>query len=160
VEVKDITHMYLKFVDMATYHGATLQDAEDSVQDLFIKLLGIQQKEGNIDRLEYKGSVNMVYIFNALRGIVYNKHRSNNRTADREIWVGELVDHQQTMHITEVQDRLKTMDGFSRKLYTAYMEDSISLRELSRRTNISVTTLYYGVRQIREQLKDIFYECT
>ena len=65
-----------------------------------------------------------------LRGIVYNKHRSNKRTADREIWVGELVDHQQTMHITEVQDRLKTMDGFSRKLYTAYMEDSISLSSI------------------------------
>ena len=151
--------MYPKLLDMAKYHGAGCEDAQDAVQDLFIKLLAIQQKEGNLNRLEYNGNINLVYIFNALRGIVNNKRRYDNyRLGNEKLSANRTCEF--TLHECEVNDRLKKMDGFSQQLYRAYMEDNISLRELSRRTNISVTTIFYGVKKIRETLKDIFYDTT
>ena len=148
--------MYSKLLDMAKYHGADYEDAKDAVQDFFLKLSEIQQKEGNLDRLEYNGKMNLVYMFNAMRNIVYNKHRKNERIQRSGLLDATVPPA--TLHEVEVNEHLKTLDPFCQKLYSAYMQDNISMRELSKKTNISVTTIFYGVKNIRETLKEIFYE--
>lgn len=155
MKVADITHLYPELMKMAKYHGATEEDAADAVQDLYMKLLEIQKKEGSIDRITYKGNINTVYLFNAIRNIVLNKLRHSKRNVHIE---KDSVVHEFTIQQEEVQEHLKTLDPFCRKLYSAYMQDTISMRELSRKTNISVTTIFYGVKNIRETLKHIFYD--
>jgi len=140
---------------MAKYHGAGYEDAQDIVQDLFVKLLEIEKKEGSLDRLTYKGKINTVYLFNAIRNIAHNKRRHTDRNVqvEKDSSIPEF-----TIQTSEVKEHLKSLDPFCQKLYSAYMQDNISMRELSRKTNISVTTIFYGVKNIRETLKEIFYE--
>lgn len=188
MKVKDVTNMYQDLLKIAKYHGVDYEDAQDIVQDLFVKLTEIEKKEGNLNRLTYKGKINTVYLFNAVRNITLNKIRSkknniriiddydemisrersdgvlysgknrNIPSAIKDDFLTDDTNPEYDVKKAEIKEHLKTLDPFCQKLYTAYMQDNISMRELSRKTNISVTTIFYGVKNIRETLKEIFYE--
>lgn len=155
MRVKDVANMYQDLLKIAKYHGVDYEDAQDIVQDLFVKLTEIENKEGSLDRLTYKGKINTVYLFNAIRNITINKRKYSDRNLQIE---KDSVIPEFTIQTTEIKEHLKTLDPFCQKLYAAYMQDNISMRELSRKTNISVTTIFYGVKNIRETLKEIFYD--
>ncbi len=157
MQVKDIVHLYDKLLDIARYHNATVEEAEDVVQDLYLKLMEIQEKEGNINRMTYRGKINMVYLFNTLRNKIYNNKRTTNRCVCLDN-MPELVQHPPSMAGVEVNDRLVKMGAYYHKFYDAYMNDNISMRELAKRTDISVSTVFYTVRAIKMNLKSIFYE--
>ncbi len=155
MNVNDIINMRGEFLKMALYYGVDEDDAKDVVQDLYLKLLELQEKEGSLDRITFKGKLNKVYIFNAIRNMILNKKRYSDRNVRIE---KDAVIPEFTIQQSEIKEHLSMMDIFSQQLYDAYMTDNISMRELSKRTNISVTTIFYGVKNIRENLKEIFYE--
>ena len=155
MKVHDITNLYPKLLDIAMYHNATQEEAEDVVQDLFVKLKEIEIKEGSIDRLTYKGKINMVYLFNSIRNRVYNQKRYSNKficIAD----ISPMESHAHSLAQSEIDDQLVKMGSYYHKLYHAYFNDNISMRKLAEETNISLTTIYYGLRHIKNTLKPIF----
>lgn len=157
--VNDVIKHYDKLLDMAKYHGLDDATSKDVVQDLFVKLIELQQKEGSLKRIFYNGNINFVYVFNAIRNMAVNIQKKSNRMICSDNIIGGHTDAF-TLHEMEVEERLLAMDDkrYYHKLYHVYFKDDISMRELSKRSGISVTTIFYSVQHIREQLKDIFYE--
>ena len=155
MDINDIIKMRGEFIKMALYYGVDEDTAKDVVQDLYVKLIELENKEGSFERITYKGKLNKVYVFNTIRNIIINKRRYTDRNIRIE---KDDVIPEFTIQQTEIKEKLSQMDIFSQQLYDAYMKDNISMRELSKRTNISVTTIFYGVKNIRENLKPIFYE--
>lgn len=145
------------------YHGASKDDSQDIVQDLYERLLRIQAKEGNIDRIFYKGKVNMVYLFNAIRNRTFNHLRDKKKTVaiDDETYLeykrNKIVSPDDTLLESDVDNILLKMGPYYHKLYDAYIKNDISMRGLAEATTISLTTIFYGVKHIREILKPICY---
>ena len=154
--VKDILNLYPKLIDIARYHNATTEEAEDVVQDVYLKLQEIEKEEGDLDRLTYKGKINMVYLFNTVRNMVYNKKRHTNRIYCIDDFEPEI--HPHSMIETEVNNKLNDMGAYYHSLYDAYFNDIISMRELAKRSKISLTTIFYGVKHLKDELKPIFYD--
>lgn len=155
MKVTDILHLREKLIGIARYHNATQEEAEDVVQDVYIKLLEIEDKEGNIDRLTYKGKINMVYLFNTVRNRVYNIKRITNRCVCIDE-VGSVPTHEHSMIKAEVDAKLLEMGAYYHSLHDAYFNDSISMRELAEKSKLSLTTIFYGVKHIKENLKPLF----
>jgi len=157
MEVKDITYLYPKFLDIAKYHGASPDDSQDIVQDLFEKLLIMQEKEGSINRITYKGQINMVYLFNAIKNRVINNRRYHKKFIDTD-FIPERTGNETSFISIEINNRLHRLGPYYHKLYSAYIEDDISMRELAKKTDISLTTIFHSVQHIKVNLKPLFYD--
>jgi len=155
MKVKDVYQYRGKMQDIAKYFGATEQEAEDIAQEAFLKLYKIQQKEGNLNRLEYNNKINMVYLFNMVRNITISVHRKRIETQEltaHDISISDDFDKRE--RLAEVKEILSTMPPFYRMLYEAYYNDDISLRKLSKETNVSLTTLYYAIKYIKKYVSE------
>jgi len=152
--VENIVYLRQKMIDIAKYHNATNEEAEDVTHDLFIKLKEIEIKDGNIDKIFYKGNVNMVYIFNAIRNMVYNIKNKTNRS----VCIDDIIPmstHEPSLVDIEVQEQLLDMGRYYHSLYDAYFNDNISMRKLAQETSISLTTIFYDLKYIKGKLKPI-----
>jgi len=156
--VKHIINKRTEFQKIAMYHDLNQEDAEDIVQDVYYKLCKMEARDGNINRIEWKGELNMVYIFAMIRNAVVDGNKSKKRrekVASNVRHYGKHTSEQPTLLLLDVDKLLQKEGAFYHKLYDAYFNDKISMRKLSSATGIGVQTIYQGVKHIRTKLKRI-----
>ena len=153
--VNDITSKREEFISIAMWHKIQRDEAEDVVQDVYLKLCQMQCKEGSIDRIYWKGELNMVYIFTMIRNIIATKKKKASRTVYVEQYFNEGQIEQPGTLIKEVDVVLQKEGAFYHKLYVAYFNDKISMRKLAKETNIGTQTIYQGIKHIKTKLKAI-----
>jgi hypothetical protein len=155
MQVKDITKYYKEFIAIAKYHDTDDETAKDVVQDVFLKLCEIQQREGSIDRLTYRGKLNMVYIFNAIRNTIYTKKKKAKKMQYVWAYANEGMSEQPGMLLGEVNEMLQNEGAFFHKLYISYFNDKISIRKLSKETGIGTNTIFQGITFIKNKIKAV-----
>ena len=150
--INDFTPLYSKMIGMAIYHGASGIEAEDIVQELFCKLTEIERKEGHLDRISFKGKPNLGYIFNAVRNRYFTlKRKSRHVAPDADL--PEITTNPKSCTEIDVDHCLGKMHHYHRKLFKVYTSENHSLRSMSKATGISVSTLFYELKFIKESLK-------
>ena len=150
----------IKWRKMANYLGARWGDIDDCVQNMYLKLAEIQETEGSLQRLETPaGGVNTFYIFKILQSAVINVYRAENKVYDHEAQFNPIESpdeseyrYQQLMaRIKEVIDTMHEYDQMILELYFVYGH---SLRQIEKRTGITVTSVYNTLKNAKQYIKN------
>lgn len=150
----------VKWRKMANYLGARWGDIDDCVQNMYLKLAEIQETEGSLQRLETPaGGVNTFYIFKILQSAVINVYRAENKVYDHEAQFNPIESpeeseyrYQQLMQrIKEVIDTMHEYDQMILELYFVYGH---SLRQIEKRTGITVTSVYNTLKNAKQHIKN------
>ena len=156
MKVKDITYLRDEMIKIALYHKVNHEVAEDIVQDVFYKLCKIEQRDGNLDRITYKGEINMVYIFKMIGNAVKDRYKSEKRMVYVDNYFDEGGCIEQPSTLPGEVDRILQKEGrFYHRLYIAYFNDKISIRKLSKETGVGTQTIFQGIKYIKTKLRDI-----
>jgi len=155
--INDFTPLYSKMIGMTIYHGATGDEAADIVQGLFCKLIEIERKEGDLDRISFKGKPNLGYLFTATRNMYLTLKRKGRHVAN-DAELPEIITQQKSSMEIDVDNALDKMHHYHKKLFNVYVSENHSLRSMSRATNISVSTLFYELKFIKNKLKTYLHD--
>lgn len=155
MKVKDITYLRDEMIKIALYKKIDIETANDIVQDVFYKLCKMEQRDGNIDRIVWKGKLNMVYIFNMIHNRAYDIRNKTKNIVYVDTYFNEGVTEQPSLLPAEANDILIKEGAFYHKLYIAYFNDKISIRKLSVKTGIGTQTIFQGIRHIKNKLKEL-----
>jgi DNA-directed RNA polymerase specialized sigma24 family protein len=134
--------------------------AEDIVQEFYLRLHKYANKEKIINE---NGEVNKIYIFYALRNtyLLYWKKKKKfvkiNIDDLKNIGVNfEYIPRAEAENILEskIKKEMQSWEWFDARLFKLYREEQLSMRELSKRTQISTKTIFYTIKRCKERLRE------
>ena len=143
-----------KWINTTKRMGCTQEEAEDIVGEMYC-IIGKMLNNG-LD-ISYGDEVNYYYIYMTLRTTflqMKNKqNKMNNVSLDfaLELEDGEYIDFESENE--KVEAALEKMHWYDKKVYNM-LQDEYSIRELSKKTNITYHSLYNTFRKVKEQLKE------
>ena len=143
-----------KWINTTKRMGCTQEEAEDIVGEMYC-IIGKMLNNG-LD-ISYGDEVNYYYIYMTLRTTflqMKNKqNKMNNVSLDfaLELEDGEYIDFESENE--KVEQALEKMHWYDKKVYNL-LQDDYSIRELSKKTNITYHSLYNTFRKVKEQLKE------
>lgn len=135
--------------------------AEDIVQESYIALM----KYANADKLiDANGFVRKGYMFFTLRSLYYqfyNKKKKINKVSFDGCW--ELFDdsnveeHKAYNDICLlIDDEIDNWHWYDRKLFKLYRDTDMSMRDISKETNISLISIFHSIKNYKEILSTKF----
>ena len=128
---KIIFDNHQKWIKIATTFGAG-DYAEDLVQDTYLKCLEVER-------------VNEAYFYFALRNTVVDWHRKEKKEF-------LYVNNEQFLN-EQIYNYIDTWHHYDRKLYLTYIENKLSMRDISEQTNISLTSIFKTIKNCNEKLR-------
>jgi len=127
----DFYKEHKRWVSYATIFGAGIY-AEDIVQDAYIKAYE-------------KKIVQVPHFYVILRNMVVDFHRQNKK---------EIIPLPENEKIIEtVYDYINTWYWYDRDMYLMYIDQQLTLREISNRTKISLASVHKTIKHCNEKLK-------
>jgi len=161
MNINDFLQFRGELLAMAYHLGADDENAQDVVQDVYLKLLEIQECEGNLDRIEYKGEPNKAYLYLIVRSKIGDIYRDRERQKKEEaafihnVAIRDTMDEVLDKHDIEndIENELKQIHFFPRMVFTAYALDNHSIRSLSEATNIGAQTLRNEINYVKQRIK-------
>tara|TARA_R110000787_G_scaffold106419_2_gene214090 strand:+ start:236 stop:745 length:510 start_codon:yes stop_codon:yes gene_type:complete len=138
--------------------GATKEDAEDIVGDMYVNIGQMLQKGLDIS---YNDEINYYYVYLALKSRFVNMVKKKSKMSSipieeyNDVMGSEYVDFDSAEDIVEEElDKmlLSKKDWYSAKVYNL-IQGGYSLRELSNKTGIKYHSLYHTYRNTKEHLK-------
>jgi hypothetical protein len=142
-----------KWINTTKRMGCTQEEAEDIVGEMYC-IIGKMLNNG-LD-ISYGDEVNYYYIYMTLRTSflqMKNKQsKMNNVSLDfaLELEDSEYIDFESENE--KVEEALEKMHWYDKKVYSM-LQDEYSIRELSKKTNITYHSLYNTFRKVKEELK-------
>ena len=143
-----------KWINTTKRMGCIQEEAEDIVGEMYC-IIGKMLNNG-LD-ISYGDEVNYYYIYMTLRTTflqMKNKqNKMNNVSLDfaLELEDSEYIDFESENE--KVEEALDKMHWYDKKVYNM-LQDECSIRELSKKTNISYHSLYNTFRKVKEELKN------
>ena len=136
--------------------------AEDIVQDMYLRL----HRYSSADKvLDEDGKVNKFYVYCTLRNIFHDYNNEKTKRGQTRIGEGFDLPHEETNRdeveaynrlIDTMNEALMELYWFDKDMLMLYVESGLSMRQLSKETNISFkcifNTLKVGRQQVREQI--------
>tara|TARA_R110000782_G_scaffold82353_2_gene161993 strand:- start:1764 stop:2264 length:501 start_codon:yes stop_codon:yes gene_type:complete len=147
-----------KWLKTVVNFGATKEDAEDIVGDMYVTIGQMIQKGLDIS---YKDEINYYYIYVALKSRFINMIKKKNKTSSvpiedyNNVAASEYIDFYSAEEIVEEElERmlLSKKDWYSAKVYNL-IQGGYSLVELSNKTGIKYHSLYHTYRNTKKHLK-------
>ena len=152
-----IASRHREWIKMANYLGS--DHPEDAVQEMYLKLCEINEAEGSLNRFEYHGQVNTMYIFKILQSKVIDAFRQKKR---------EVYDEQQFNPVEPIQEcefafedlmscvksTIDEMGDYDQMLLELYFVYGFSMREIESRTGIPLHSIFNRLQSAREIIKN------
>lgn len=161
MKVKDIQNRHKEFLSIARYCGMDEDTAKDVVQDTFLKLLEIEGREGSIDRITYKGNLNMVYVFNMIRNASIDILKANGMKVGLYNCIGLIdssfssaSDYDNTQHVIDEILGDGESSHYYQNLKDAYYTQDTSLRRFSQDTGIHYMTIYRDIKELHSRIAE------
>lgn len=158
MRVTDILHLQDALVAKAKSLGS--KHPEDAVQELWLKLLGIEENDGNLDSILKDDSYG--YLFVMLRNAVIDEHRYD-KTRENSWSKGEVEDYTEANYEEEdvamnevidiMSDELDDLHWYDAKVMRDYAENDHTLRSLSDKTLIAKSSLFNTIKKVKEEIK-------
>lgn len=158
--VEHITTDNVKWRKMAVYLGARWDDVDDVVQTMYVKLLEIQQKEGNLNRMQLpNGGINTLYVFKILQSAVVDQYREQKKQIEilYEENPIEPPDEMEYRH-AELMEQIKcVIDGmheYEQMMLELYFVYGYSMRQIEKRTGIPTHSIFNTIKNCKEKIKE------
>ena len=139
----------------------SLESANDLVQDMYLRLYKYVKDP---DVIMYGNEINTLYIYRTLQNLYVNTLKESNKV-DRfqngqmfnKIEDEDEMDVMNELARIELEDRIleeiNGWRGYDSKLFKLVYYDEISMRQLSRDTNISVSSIFNTIKKSREIIR-------
>ena len=137
----------------------TKLDAEELVQDLYLKLMEMK----DINKIKYNNTVNLYYLYKMLRSIFLNqqKIKVNALPIDEDLINTHFeeynydadAEYEETLkQINEILE--KDVHWFDHKLLKTYLDEDHSIKSLSKVTGISSSTIWTSLSKTKTFVKN------
>ena len=142
-----------KWINTVKKMGSHQEEAEDIVGEMYVKV-GELVNKGLAPF--YGDEINYFYIYRALRNIFLNL--KNRQKKEGKVSLDNALELEGSTYIDfereneKVEAALDKLHWYDRKVYNL-LQDDYSIRELSKKTNITYHSLYNTFRKVKEQLK-------
>lgn len=166
MNLSKVAERHNEWIRIAVYLGCNSSDAEDLVQDLYLKLGRIQAEEGTLERLMYQGKINKAYMFSALSNMLTSIRRKGKTSyiedldlqhvSYKEQYDPEQFEDQYLALVNKVDQELADMYWYDSKMLLTYVNEGHSIRSLARATRISPRSIHNTIKNVKEKLK---HEC-
>lgn len=169
ITLQYIARRHDEWIAIARYCGAPGSIAEDIVQDLYLKLHYISEREGGLQKLEHQEDLNTAYIFMALRNLVVSHFRKAHTTpvyiADMPGFEPGLTEDVNESYeavfehlIGKVSGILKDLHWYDAKVMQVYVDENHSIRSMSRATGISEKSIFNTLKNVKTTIKQECWE--
>lgn len=156
--MEEILALHKEWIKIAKYVGCPTHLVEDLVQDMYLKLLILQEKEGNLNRLFQENKLNKGYIF----AVLSNMHAMYRRKPTSVQYIeNEAIDHDTSamersfeVLMVKVEAMMTDMHWYNSKLLKTYVDENHSIRSLSKATRISARSVQHTLAKVRNQIKE------
>jgi len=161
--VLDVYRYQADLVRIANWHTPDTEAAADAVQTFYLKLCEMQNKEGNLDRIFYKGKLNMVYVFSSIRNIIINEYRITKNLEPLEaITEDPATEPEQDITTDEmcahIRKELAGMREYDKLLTLTFYSENHSIRSMSKAVGISTRNIHYTLQRVQKQIKSVILE--
>lgn len=157
------------WVRMAKSLGAN-ENSDDVVQEMYLKLY---ESVKDVTQIMYNDEINTFYVYKTLSSIIVDGHRkkSSEETSIESIkepsiddWcmIGDMDADVSDAVCEIVKQEMEGWHWYDNILCSIYFNDKVSMRELSKRTGISQTSIFItiknGKRKIRQAVEKAGYK--
>lgn len=157
--LKIISQDNVKWRKMANYLGAKYQDIDDIVQNMYLKLAEIELRDGNLARLENSnGGVNTFYIFKILQSEIVNLYRIESKIYNHESQFNPIENPDEAEYkyqalMGKIKLIIDSMHEYDQMILELYFVYGHSLRQIEKRTGITVTSVYNTLKNAKQHIK-------
>lgn len=154
--IEKIYARHKEWLYIVTKYGCNRDTAEDIVQDMYVRIILYIQRTGN--DIMYGDDINIYFVVKTLKSIFVDQVRKDKRkdavSYDEESYAieGEQeYDYEEAY--TKVQDMLKEMHWFDKKVYEI-IEGGEKISTLASKSTIPYYTVYNTYKKVKKHLKD------
>ena len=148
-----VCQYHKEWIEIVKVYG--VRDAEDIVQDMYLKL----HKYAKPERIIRNGKLSKGYVYFTLKSIIA-KHFQDKKIKSVEdfefvdIEDGE-IERKETLEVLneKMDNEMSTWRWYDRKLFEIYRDTEQSYRELAKDTNISWVSIYNTIKNCKAKLK-------
>lgn len=142
--------------------------ANDMVQEMYIKLLDIQNKKGTIAHISYGNEPNSAWVYRVMyNAFVDSKRRKGIKTS--QLNGHEAADEQHHNKEEHEKDISKLMAAIAKlnkdeatryecQYFLYYIGSGLSLRQLAKQNNTTVPKIYNAIRNAKERLAKLMQD--
>jgi DNA-directed RNA polymerase specialized sigma24 family protein len=154
-----------EWVRMAISVGSPPSIAEDIVQEVYLRLHKYR-KTAEPKLIAEDGSVNMFYMFGAIRNTVRTElGKENKYVAFPDFYweeapegADEEFENRYQVLMNNIKEEVDSWGAYNSKLFSLYFKTDLSMRKIANGTGIGLTHIYTSISKYRETIKDKFTE--
>ena len=148
MKVEDLTYLHRDLVLAAKAFGA--EYPEDTVQDAWVKLTEIENKEGSLDRIENPKD----FMFLTIKNQILNERRGGKKNVrlnpDEE---QSEENYNEDIRYTDAMEEISNMSEKDRELIMAYINNpTATARSLAKEMRISKSFIHERLSKIRRKI--------
>jgi RNA polymerase sigma factor (sigma-70 family) len=160
LELEHIARKHKEWVRVSIYLGSSPEDAEDYVQNMYIKLAEIQMRDGNLNRMRnHSGGINTVYIFKILTNIIIDSKRK--RDIDTiplglDISIAEIPNEEEGCYsdlMACIKTEIESMHPYEQMLLELHFVYGMSMRQIEAETNIPTHSIFNTLKNAKSKIK-------
>lgn len=156
---------WIKMTKSLDSPGKISQDtANEIVQEMYIRLY---KYVDNMDKIMYGMYINTMFVYITLRNLYYNHLKDKKKvyyTNELHFYEDEVpvidyeYENQKTILEDEILTEIKSWHHYDEKLFKIINYDGISMRQLSRDTGISLSSIFNSNKKAKEIIRVKFDE--
>ena len=152
-----------EWVRMAISIGSPSSIAEDIIQEVYLRLHKYR-KTAEPKLIAKDGSVNMFYMFGAIRNTVRTElGKESKYIGFPEFYFEESkgeadLDFEERYQalMNEIKEEVDSWGAYNSKLFNLYFKTDLSMRKIASGTGIGLTHIYTSITKYRESIRDKF----
>jgi len=148
-----IAKKHFEWVEMVQRFGCTRENAEDIVQEMYIKIK--KRVDEGADVMFDEKEANYYYIFTTVKNLFLDQKRKESKYILTEIGENDLETEQNVL-FAEVYEQcnevLSTYHWYDQKIYEI-VESGTNIRQLAKKTTISYYSLYNTYNKVKKGIK-------
>ena len=155
---------HLLWIKMLVNLGCKLEDAQDIVQDMYLRLHRLV-KDPN--KMMYGDDVNRYYVWTTLRNMYFSKLKKDRASIFYELRDSDEseVNDYDTLEdeaFSKITDRIDTITSnwsiYDKKLFELYFIKGLSLRAISKGSKIGLTSIHTSILKYKKILRESLSE--
>jgi len=132
--------------------------ADDIVQDVYLRI----HKYNYLDRIVIEDKINTSLMWAMLRNATHDHNKKYKRELlpidDLKNYAAELPEDDQFSSLErlhrKIRNEILNWHWYDTMLFTLYLERDLSMREIAKQANISLTSIFNTLKNCKQRLKD------
>ena len=158
--LEKIAKRHNEWLRIAKYVGAPIETINDIVQDMYLKLAEINEREGNLNRItNHAGDINTVYIFKLLTNetIKYVKKSAKTTQLPEQIEISITEANMSEIAYNDfmgaISDCINSMHEYDKILIELHFIHNLSMRKIENKTGIPTHSIFNTLKNAKQKIK-------